>query len=136
MNTITYKHGNHLDLDSVIELYRISTLGKRRPIENRKIMSEMIDNADVIITAWDDSTLVGIARTLTDYGYVAYLADLAVHLDYQRQGIGSELVEKTKEQLQSSCFITLLAAPGANDYYSKIGFVHNQRAWMWRPEQH
>ena len=135
MNEITYKHGNHLDLDEVIELYRVSTLGERRPIENREVMNKMLENADIIITAWDDAKLIGVARTLTDYGYVAYLADLAVHIDYQRQGIGAELVEKTKKQLQSTCFITLLAAPKANDYYSKIGFVHNPRAWMWKPEQ-
>ena len=133
MNELIYKSGNHLDLDKVIELYRVSTLGERRPIENRKVMNEMLENADIIITAWDDLKLVGIARTLTDYGYVAYLADLAVHIDYQRKGIGAELVEKTKERLQSTCFVTLLAAPGANDYYSKIGFVHNPRAWVWKP---
>ena len=86
------------------------------------------------ITAWDKMKLIGIARTLTDFSYVAYLADLAVHIDYQRQGIGKELIEKTKLKLKPTCFITLLAAPKANDYYAKIDFVNNPRAWQWQPD--
>ena len=134
MKKITYQLGNNLDLDAVIELYRGSTLGDRRPIGNREIISEMIRNADIIVTAWDKERLVGIARTLTDFSYVAYLADLAVDNDYQKRGIGKALVEKTREKLKPSCFITLLAAPLANDYYAKIGFIQNPRAWMWKPE--
>ena len=134
MNSITYISGKKLDLDQVIELYRISTLGERRPIEKREVVKDMIDNADVIITAWDDDKLVGLARTLTDYSYVAYLADLAVHANYQKQGIGRNLIEKTKEQLNPGCFITLLAAPKAKEYYAKVGFTHNPKAWTWRPE--
>jgi predicted N-acetyltransferase YhbS len=133
MKPIIYKTGNNLDVDKVIELYRISTLGERRPIGNRELIRAMLDNADIIVTAWDDAKLVGLARTLTDYSYVAYLADLAVHIDYQKQGIGKSLVEKTRQQLEPTCFITLLAAPDANDYYAKIGFVHHPRAWVWKP---
>ncbi len=134
MKSITYKTGNELDIDEVINLYRISTLGERRPIHDRVIIQSMLDNADIVVTAWDDTRLVGLARTLTDYSYVAYLADLAVHNEYQRQGIGKALIEKTKEKLSPSCFITLLAAPNANDYYARLGFVHHPRAWVWKPE--
>ena len=134
MNEITYKIGNQLDLNEVVKLYRASTLAERRPIENRAVMMAMIENTDILVSAWDSLRLVGIARTLTDYAYVAYLADLAVHIDYQKQGIGRELVEKTKSKLAPTCFITLLSAPKANNYYPKIGFVHNPRAWMWKPE--
>ncbi len=34
----------------------------------------MIAHSDVLVTAWNDDLLVGLARSLTDYGYVAYLA--------------------------------------------------------------
>ena len=73
--------------------------------------------------------MVGIARTLTDFSYVAYLADLAVDEQYQKRGIGKQLIEETKSHLNSECMIVLLAAPKANDYYQKIGFEHNPRAW-------
>jgi predicted N-acetyltransferase YhbS len=126
--------GNKLDIDKVIKLYRESTLGERRPVDNYSVMADMIQNADLIITAWDHDRLIGISRTLTDFGYVAYLACLAVHKDYQRKGIGKNLIEETKKRLKPTCFITLLAAPDANDYYSKIGFINNPRAWMLKPK--
>jgi len=134
MSAIRYYKGKELDIDEVIDLYRASTLGARRPVNNRKVMKAMIENADITITAWDGAQLVGIARTLTDFAYVAYLADLAVHEAYQRQGIGKTLVEKTQASLEATCFITLLAAPLADDYYPKIGFAHNPRAWMLAPK--
>lgn len=90
----------------------------------------MIANADIIISAWHDEKLVGISRALTDYTYVTYLADLAVDEEYQQQGIGKQLIEETQKRTEPECMMVLLASPKANDYYPKLGFVHNPRAWM------
>ena len=130
---ITYRSDKEIELDAFIEVFRRSSLGERRPIHDRAIMAAMLRHGDILITAWDDHRMVGLARTLTDYAYVAYLADLAVDEAYQRQGIGRELILRTQAALQPTCFITLLAAPLANDYYPKLGFDHNPRAWMLRP---
>lgn len=135
MSEIVYKVGNELNVEQVIELYEKSTLGERRPTNSPEIFAEMISQADIIVTAWDGDLLVGISRTLTDFAYVAYLADLAVHVDYQRNGIGKELIRRTRGQLKESCFITLLAAPLADAYYEKAGFERNPRAWMLKPDQ-
>ena len=124
-----------MNLEQVIALYEKSTLGERRPTEFPEIFEDMIRNADLVITAWDGDHLVGIARTLTDYSYVAYLADLAVHLDYQRKGIGKELIRRTRAYLKDSCFITLLAAPLADGYYERLGFTRNPRAWTLTNDQ-
>ena len=134
-NVITYRNDKDIDLDEFIGVYRRSTLGERRPIHDRAIMAAMLKHADILISAWDRTRLVGLARTLTDYAYVAYLADLAVDLAYQRQGIGKQLVDRTRAALEATCFITLLAAPKANDYYPRIGFAHNPRAWTLAPAQ-
>lgn len=112
-----------------IDLYRRSTLGERL---HRPTSSRTSNNASLTITAWHGERLVGIARTLTDFTYVADLAHLAVDAGYQRQGIGQRLVEETRSRLGRECFIVLLAAPAANDYYPKIGFEHNPWAWMLR----
>lgn len=136
MNSIIeYRIGTELDLDEVIELYRASTLGERRPIERREIMAAMIAHADLIVTAWAEDRLVGISRTLTDFAYVAYLADLAVHVDWQNCGIGRELIRRTEAALEPTCMVTLLAAPAANDYYGKVGFTPHPRAWVKEPRE-
>ena len=127
---ITYRYGNDLDLDQVIGLYKASTLGERRPVDDRAVMLAMLENADLVVTAWDGERLVGIARSLTDFAYVAYLSDLAVHADYQRQGIGVRLIEKTRQKMGPHSKIVLLAAPAAIDYYPHIGFRKHNSAWL------
>ncbi len=126
---IIYRNNAKITVAQAIALYVRSTLGERRPIDKVTTFADMLANANLIITAWDQEKLVGIARTLTDFSYVAYLADLAVDEQYQKRGIGKQLIEETKSHLNSECMIVLLAAPKANDYYQKIGFEHNPRAW-------
>lgn len=135
MTEIQYRYGNDLDLDEVIELYRASTLGERRPVEDRGIMSDMLAHANLVVTAWDGGLLVGIARTLTDFSYVGYLSDLAVRESHWSQGIGKQLIMKTRERMGPRSMLVLLAAPKAVDYYPKIGFTKHNSAWTLRAEE-
>ena len=130
---ITYKTGNDLDLEAVIELYRASTLGERRPVDERERMAAMLSNANLIITAWDGEILAGISRALTDFCYVTYLADLAVRVSHQRKGIGRELVRRTQAAGGPKTMLLLLAAPAAEKYYPHIGFSHHPQAWLLQP---
>ncbi len=126
-----YKTDANISVEQAISLYKKSTLGERRPVDRPDIFANMLKHADLCITAWQGECLIGIARTLTDFSYVAYLADLAVDVEFQKQGIGTRLIEETKKQLgPEECMLVLLAAPKANDYYPKLGFEHNPRAWM------
>lgn len=130
MTPIEYRLGNDLDLDQLIELYRASTLGARRPVDDRATMSDMLQHANLVVSAWEGELLVGISRSLTDWSYIAYLSDLAVRQSHQRQGIGVELIRRTQEALGPNAKILLLAAPAAVDYYPKIGFTHHPQAWL------
>jgi ribosomal protein S18 acetylase RimI-like enzyme len=127
---IQYRYGNDLDLDLVIDLYRRSTLGLRRPVDNRETMQAMLEHANLVVTAWDGERLVGIARTLTDFAYVGYLADLAVDAAYQRRGIGVTLIVQTRLRMGAQSKIVLLAAPAAAGYYPHIGFTGHSGAWV------
>ncbi|MBW0000855.1 MAG: GNAT family N-acetyltransferase [Verrucomicrobia bacterium] len=132
MSTIDYRIGNDLDLSEVIELYNASTLGERRPTTDRDRMAAMLRHANLIITAWDAENLIGLARTLTDFVYVGYLADLAVHAGYQRRGVGKGLIARTRAQMDPRSTLVLLAAPKAADYYPHVGFTRHDSAWTLR----
>lgn len=132
---IDYKLGADISVEEAINLYKRSTLGERRPVDRPDIFEGMLKHANLVVSAWDGSRLVGISRSLTDFTYVAYLADLAVDAAYQRRGIGKRLMEETRQRLGRECMIVLLAAPKANDYYPKLGFAHNPRAWVLNPDQ-
>lgn len=129
---IEYRVGNELDLDAVLELYRASTLGERRPIDDRAILADMVSHANLVVTAWEGGRLAGIARSLTDFSYVCYLADLAVRDTHQKLGIGRELIARTRAELGPRSMIVLLAAPAAVDYYPRLGFTRHGSAWVLR----
>lgn len=127
---ITYRIESELDLDEMLDLYRASTLGERRPIDDRVIFADMMRHANLILTAWDGALLVGVSRSLTDFSYVCYLADLAVRASHQRAGIGRELIVRTRDALGPRAMLVLLAAPAAVEYYPKLGFTKHGSAWV------
>lgn len=131
---IEYRIGNDLDLDAMIELYRASTLGERRPVDDRTRMGEMLKNANLIVTAWEGDLLIGISRSMTDFVYATYLSDLAVRLSHQKSGIGKELIRRTQAAAPQASVI-LLAAPKAVDYYPRIGFTQHLSAWWLKSDE-
>ena len=127
---IEYKINEPITADQFIELLINSTLGERRPVDDRECMDGMINNSNLTASAWHDGKLVGIARSMTDFHYACYLSDLAVRKDYQKMGIGKQLQIQTQNMLGPRCKLILIAAPAANDYYQHIGYSHNDRCWV------
>lgn len=129
---ITYRTGNDIDLDEMIEVYIDSTLGERRPVDDRDRMRTMLEGANLVITAWDGENMVGISRSVTDWVFCTYLSDLAVRAAYQGQGIGKQLIRLTREATPQA-LLTLLSAPKAVDYYPRIGMTQHPSAWVLWP---
>ena len=127
---ISYSHEETITVDQFRDLLIRSTLGERRPIDDEPSLAAMLQYANLLVTAWDGPRLVGIARSLTDHHLCCYLADLAVDEKYQHQGIGTQLIETTRQQLRPTCRIILLAAPAAVNYYAKVGFTQHPSAWL------
>lgn len=132
--SIEYKINEPITTDQFIELLANSTLGERRPINDRQCMEGMISNSNLTVSAWYNGSLVGIARSVTDFHYACYLSDLAVSKEHQKSGIGKQLQILTQEQLGSKCKLILIAAPAANPYYEHIGFTNNPRCWVLNRE--
>lgn len=133
--SIEYSVNVPLKADQFIELLQESRLGERRPVDDRTCMEGMVNNANLMVSAWEGEKLIGIARSMTDFHYACYLSDLAVHGDFQRQGIGKELMRITQSKLGPQCKLILVAAPTANAYYEHLGFQHNPRCWVLDREQ-
>ena len=128
--TINYLTNATVSTDQFIALLKSSTLAERRPVDDRACMEGMIANSNLILSAWDRGTLVGIARCMTDFHYACYLSDLAVSESHQRNGIGKQLLSLIQQQLEPKCKLILIAAPKANAYYQALGFKHNERCWI------
>lgn len=121
-----------LDLDEVLEVYRSSGLGERRPVTDTDRFAAMVSNANLIVTCRIDGAMVGIARSISDFSYVTYLSDIAVSRAHQRSGIGRALIEATQKEAPQAK-IVLLSAPAATGYYPHIGFSRHDSAWVLNP---
>jgi len=126
---IEYKLNPNLTDSEFIDILDRSTLAERRPVDDKACIEGMLKNADIIITAYDNEKLIGVARSITDFHYCCYLSDLAVDKHYQQLGIGTKLIDMTQQQLNEKCKIILLSAPSAREYYPKVGFTQHPSAW-------
>ncbi|KKO49457.1 GCN5 family acetyltransferase [Arsukibacterium sp. MJ3] len=118
--TLQFTIETTLKLDEVIALYCAS--GITRPTEQRERMQSMLQNANLIITARYNNKLLGLARCLTDFSFVVYIADLLVDKAVQQQGIGSQLLAEVQRVTGPQVQQLLLSAPSAMAYYPKVGF--------------
>src|SRR6187551_2817299 len=121
-DSIHYNVEPNLTVADFIDILRRSTLAERRPVHDVEVVGKMLQEADLIVTARNDAALlVGVSRTLTDYAYSTYLADLAVDEAFQGRGIGRELIRCMHEAAGLHTMLILLAAPKAETYYPHIG---------------
>lgn len=125
---ITYQTGLIPDTKDIVEVYRSS--GIKRPVEDLARIANMYTNSNLIVTAWAGNKLVGISRSITDFYYCCYLSDLAVRKEYQKTGIGSELIALTRERIGDQVALILVSAPEAIDYYPKVGFDKIDNGYM------
>jgi ribosomal protein S18 acetylase RimI-like enzyme len=88
-----------------------------------------LSNSRYMAAAYHDGKTVGMARLITDGGYVAYIADVVVHPDYQKLGIGKTLVNMILSFIEAnlneddSVCVLLMAAKGKEEFYRRFGFI-------------
>ncbi|VUD58569.1 hypothetical protein TDB9533_02455 [Thalassocella blandensis] len=127
---LEFKLNTEITVAQFKDVLHTSGLAERRPVDDDECLAGMLQHANLTVSAWHKGQLVAIARSVTDFHYACYLSDLAVHRDFQDQGVGKSLMDMTQAQLKNTCKLILLAAPDANDYYPKMGFEQNPRCWI------
>ena len=116
--------------EQVIALYE--SAGLHRPTDDPARIAAMYENSNLVVTAWDGEVLVGASRSVTDWVWCAYLADLAVRSDCMKSGVGRRLIELTKETAGERVMIILLSVPSAMEYYPKVGFEKDDRCFSMK----
>jgi ribosomal protein S18 acetylase RimI-like enzyme len=86
------------------------------------IIIRAFKNTQICISARNnEGQLLGFVRVLTDYAFNATIADIVVHPDFQKLGVGRALMEESKKQLGSTA-IFLEAYPQNEEFFTKCGF--------------
>lgn len=119
--------------EAIAELYDAAQL--RRPTGDLERLKRMFQGSNVVLSCWDDEAetprLVGLLRGWTDFAFDGYVCDLAVHPDYQRRGIGEELLRRAQSIGAPEVQWILLASVIAKDYYAHVGWEAVPNGWKW-----
>jgi len=92
----------------------------------REKWRDLLRHSPLIVTAWKDQQLVGFARLLTDFVRWAGLYDVVVDPAFQRQGIGSQLVQRLLKHRLVACVRTVwLGTAEGHAFYERFGFVRD-----------
>ena len=84
------------------------------------------------ITAYEGETLVGCLRILTDGYFFGTITELLVLPAYQKQGIGSRLLQLARENTPTMLYFG--AQPGLEAFYEKNGCQRSLQSYVIEPE--
>ena len=124
---INYRNDVSPDVRLISELYRKSLLN--RPVDDLTRIKTMYDNSNIVLSAWNGETLVGILRGWSDGAYHGYICDLAIHPDYQRNGIGKNLLDQARA-INPKVELVLRASVIASEYYKHISWEKIENGWF------
>ena len=116
----------------VVELFNVAQFPDETYKFSNKQTEGIVHNADIIVTGRDEKyQLQGVALTLTNYVNACYLTGVAVHPDFQRQGLATRLIEKAIE-LSGGDDVTFVAlsTPDAVAFYENAGFERCKNGFM------
>jgi len=112
---------------------RIITLYRRAPLQRRvddaEKMWAMYERSSLVLTAWHQGRLAGVARGLTDGLLQSYLCDLAVEPDVQGLGIGRALIDAVLDHFKGT-EVVLRDSDISTTFYAHMGFDRVDNAWV------
>ncbi|KAB8139810.1 GNAT family N-acetyltransferase [Chloroflexia bacterium SDU3-3] len=113
-----------IDWQELSDLYRIAPLGEKRAED----LIIVFGNSRYQCFVFHEGKLVGAGRVLSDGLDCAYIADVAVHPEYQGHGLGKGIVSRLVESAKGHKKIILYAAVGKEPFYKKLGFARMRTA--------
>jgi GNAT superfamily N-acetyltransferase len=130
MIEITYKIDVIPEIDQLLDLFSYSDYFPIKDKTDLARMEKMFRNANIVVTAWENGTLIGLSRAICDFSYCCYLSDLCVRDNYKRNGVGKALVKITKDLAGDECKLILQSSPNAIEFYKGIGMEQISSAFI------
>jgi GNAT superfamily N-acetyltransferase len=91
------------------------------------VIDRFLPNSSYCVCAYDDGKIIGMARVVGDGGLVFYVQDVIVLPEFQRRGIGAQMMEKVLVYIEvhahHNTIIGLMSAVGKEAFYERYGFA-------------
>ena len=112
-----------LELDVLLDLY--NSVGWTNYTRAPEMLLKAYENSLLTLGAYDGSKLVGIIRTVGDGYSVVFIQDILVFPEYQRQGIGTQLLQEIMNRFPDVYQMELMTDNTAKtvSFYQALGFV-------------
>lgn len=121
-----------VDWNELSALYRKAPLGDKSPED----LATVFSNSRFKCFVYAKDELIGVGRALADGLDCSYIADVAVHPEFQGKGLGKTIIEKLVELSKGHKKIILYANPGTEGFYRAIGFNRMNTAMaIWRDQE-
>lgn len=120
---MTIKEYDHFQLDEIVNLYE--SVGWTNYLERVDTLREAYANSLCVLGAYDSENLVGILRAVGDGKTIVFIQDILVLPEYQRQGIGSKLLQAVMERYRDVYQMELLTddTEKTKAFYRSAGFT-------------
>jgi len=112
--------------DAVVALYAV--VGWSAYTREPESLARALANSTYVVTLWEGSRLVGLARCLSDDVALCYIQDILVHPDFQGQGWGRRLLTACLERFAHVRMCVLLTddEPRQLRFYESVGFTNTR----------
>lgn len=118
----------YIDEAPTLEEYKEMRRAVNFMVLSDRIAGNALSNAFHITTVRDNGRAIGMIRVLSDGSYANFITDVMVIPEYQKQGIGRELMRRTVEFMKSTLepgetiVLYLMSAIGKEEFYKQFGF--------------
>ncbi|WML34443.1 GNAT family N-acetyltransferase [Clostridium sp. OS1-26] len=85
-----YRTDKKVDYDKLKTLF--NEVGWTDKTDDINRLKTMVENSQIVVTAWDEETMIGFARCTTDYVFNGQINNVVVDSKYRRKGIGKVLI--------------------------------------------
>lgn len=124
---VTFTEKKPLSPEQLLRLFHQAPWAKSRTLKDAR---DMLRHTDLALCAWDGDQLVGFGRVLTDFVYRATIWDVIVDEAYQKQGIGSELVQRILTHPRLKKVELFWLCTRRPEFYEKLGFTSKEQTGM------
>ena len=122
--------------EEVIALYKANEWSSA---EKPKELLQALNGSHSLVTARDRKKLIGLGNAISDGHLVVYYPHFLVLPEYQRKGIGKEMMRLLQSRYEGFHQQILTADGDALSFYESLGFERagrTQSMWIYQGNEH
>lgn len=129
-----YRDNERLKFEEYLDFLKRCDLGSQYPKQNFEArIRKLLASVDVCITArMEAGKLIGVAMGVTDWAYFFFLTELGVDREFQKQGIGRELLSRAHAKAGGEADITMVTISNdeAFGFYESCGLQNRRELYV------